>query len=85
MKRFSKKWFAQIMINKLVKQELNQLKNIIRIDTHAEGPISYNDEIKYLIKKFKESKRIEVPLEPKLFLGSSFKDPGLKIAYSLES
>jgi len=73
------------MINKLVKQELDKLKNIIRIDTHAEGPISYNDEIKYLIKKFKESRRIEVPLEPKLFLGSSFKNPGLKVAYSLES
>jgi len=85
MKRFSKKWFAQIMIHKLIKQELDQLKNIIRIDTHAVGPISYNDEIKYLIKKFNESRRIEVPLEPKLFLGSSFKHPGLKVAYSLES
>ena len=73
------------MINKLVKQELNQLKNIIRIDTHAKGPISYNDEIKYLIKKFNESRRIQVPLQPVLFSGSSFKDPGLKIAYSLKS
>jgi len=73
------------MINKLVKLDLDKLKNIIRIDTHVEGPISYNDEIKYLIKKFKESRRIEVPLQPVLFSGSSFKDPGLKIAYSLES
>jgi len=85
MKRFSKKWFAQIMINKRIKQQLDQLKNVIRIDTHVQGPISYNDEIKYLIKKFNESRRIEVPLQPVLFSGSSFKDPGLKIAYSLKS
>ena len=28
MKRFSKRWFAQIMINKLLKKELDQLKII---------------------------------------------------------
>ena len=84
MKRFSRKWFSQIMINKLLKRELDQLKFIIAKEMNATWKLSYNDEIKFLIKKFKESRRIEVPLEPKLLLGSSLKNSGLKISTKLD-
>ena len=69
MKRFSKRWFAQIMINKLLKKELDQLKIITGNEMGATWKLSYNDVIKQLIKNFKESRRIEVSLEPKSLLG----------------
>jgi len=73
------------MINKVLKKELNELKSIIAIETKADNKLSYGEVITFLVNHYKKSRRIEVPLEPKLFSGSSFKDPGLKIAYSLES
>ena len=84
MKRFSRKWFTQIMIHRLLKRELDQLKVIITKEMNATWKLSYNDEIKFLIKKFKESRRIEVPLEPKLLLGNSLKNTRLKISSKLD-
>jgi len=84
MKRFSKKWFAQIMIHRLLKRELDQIKFVIAKEMNATWKLSYNDEIKFLIKNFKESRRTEVSLEPKLLLGSSLKNSGLKISSKLD-
>lgn len=83
MRKF-RKWFAQIMINKLLKNELDQLKIIISNEMGAVWKLSYSDVIKHLIKNFHESHRIEVPLERKLFVGSLFKNPGLKISSKLD-
>ena len=83
MRRF-RKWFAQIMINKLLKNELDQLKITFAKEMNATWKLSYSDVIKYLIKNFKESRRIEVPLEPKLLLGSPLKNSGLKISSKLD-
>ena len=84
MKRFSKKWFSQIMVNKLLKKELDQLKIIIGNEMRATWKLSYNDVIKQLIENFKESRRIEVSLEPKLLLGSSLKNSGLTVSSKLD-
>ena len=84
MGRFNKNWFAQIMIHRLLKRELDQLKVTITKEMNATWKLSYNDEIKFLIKNFKESRRIEVPLEPKLLLGSSLKNSGLKVSSKLD-
>ena len=83
------------MIPKSIKQELDQLKFIIAKEMNATLKLSYGEEINFLIKKFKESRRIEVPLEPVLLLGNSLNNQGLKISskvdgkqrvsYSLES
>ena len=84
MKRFSKRWFAQIMVNKLLKKELDQLKIIIGNEMLATWKLSYNDVIKQLIKNYKESRRIEVPIESKLLLSNSLKNSGLKISSKLD-
>ena len=63
MKRFSKRRFAQIVINKLLKKELDQLKIITGNEMGATWKLSYNDVIKQLIKNLKKSRRIEVSLE----------------------
>jgi len=84
MKRFSRKWFAQIMIHRLLKRELDQIKFVIAKEMNATWKLSYNDEIKFLIKNFKESRSTEVSLEPKLLLGRSLKNPGLKISSKLD-
>ena len=84
MKRFSRKWFAQIMIHRLLKRELDQLKVTIAKEMNATWKLSYNDVIKQLIKNYKESRRIEVPLEPKLFLSNSLKNSRLKISLKLD-
>ncbi len=83
MRRF-RKWFAQIMINKLLKNELDQLKNTIAKEMNATWKLSYSDVIKYLIKNFKESRRIEVPLEPSIWSGNSFRNSRLKNTVKLE-
>ena len=95
MGKFNKTWFKQIMISTSLKQDLNCLKFIIAKEMNVNWKLSYNDEIKFLIKKFNESRRIEVQLEPALLMGNLLNNPGLKIskkldgktrvAYSLES
>ena len=66
MKRFSRKWFSQIMINKLLKRELDQLKKIIPKETNTNYNLSYGDVIKFLLQNYMQSKKIEYTLEPKL-------------------
>lgn len=84
MGRFNKNWFKQIMVNILIKKELDQLKTIIRKLMNSNYELSYSDEIKFLIKYFKESCRIEVPLEPSLWSGNSFRNSRLKTTIKLQ-
>ena len=72
------------MIPKSLKQELDQLKFIIAKEMNATLKLSYGEEINFLIKKFKESRRIEVQLEPALLIGSPLNNPGLKISSKLD-
>ena len=84
MKRFSKKWFAQIMIHRLLKRELDQLKKMIVKETSVTWELSYGDVISYLIKDFKKSRRIESLVESKLLTGNSLIKPGLNLSIPLK-
>ena len=79
MKRLSKKWFKQIMIHITIKQELEELKKIVRIHTRATHPISYADVIIFLIKHYKDSLRIEYPLNQKLLVVNKLKQNNLSV------
>lgn len=56
------------MINNLLKDDLNQLKVIVARETNTNYIPSYNDIIIFLINYYKKLKRIEFPLEKKLFV-----------------
>jgi len=84
MKRFSRKWFSQIMIHRLLKRKLDQLKVTIAKETNATWKLSYNDVITYLIKNYKESRRIEVLLEPKLLTGVTLDKSSLNLSVPLK-
>ena len=84
MKRLSKKWFSQIMIHKKIKQELDSLKEIVRIETNANHPISYADVIIFLIKNYKNSLQVEYPLSQGVLVGNAIKKKGLSVSIPLE-
>jgi len=84
MRRFSKKWFSQIMIHKLLKRELDELKSIVTIEISANWKLSYGDVILYLIKDFKKSRLTEYPIEQKLLSGTSFSSTKLKVSVPLK-
>lgn len=84
MKRFSRKWFSQIMINKLLKRELDQLKSIVARETLVTWNLSYGDVISYLIKNFKKSQRIESLVEPKLLTSVTLDKSGLNLSIPLK-
>ena len=63
MKRFSRKWFTQIMIHRLLKKELDSLKRIIKEETNVNYNLSYGDVITFLVNHYKKSNRIEYPIE----------------------
>ena len=65
MKRFSKKWFSQIMINKNIKKELDSLKQSIALEQNINFKPSYNDVLSFLIKHYKKQ-YVEYPVEQKL-------------------
>ena len=65
MKRFSKKWFSQIMINKIIKNELDSLKQTVVIEEKMNFKPSYNDVLSFLIKHYKKQ-YVEYPVEQKL-------------------
>jgi len=83
MKRFSRKWFSQIMIHRLIKHELDQLKELVALETSVAWKLSYGDVIKYLISEYKNSRKVTYPVEPKLLLANSLKKPSLKISVPL--
>lgn len=96
MKRFSKQWFSQIMIHKLLKRELDQLKKIIAIDINVNYNLSYGDVITVLVNYYKKTKQIEYPIEQKLKVVTPLKkaspisvssklDGKTRVSYSLEN
>ena len=95
MGKFNKKWFSQIMINKLLKNELNQLKKIIINNTLVTSELSYADVISFLIEHYKKN-IVEYPIEQKLLVSvpltqvkplsiSSKLDGKTRVSFSLEN
>ncbi len=95
MKRFSRSWFTQIMIHKLLKRELDQLKKIIVKETNVNYNLSYGDIITFLINHYKkvgsnehtiEQKLcVSIPLQKKSINVSTKLDGKQRFSYSLES
>jgi len=71
------------MIHRLLKSELDQLKKIVVIETNANYKLSYGDVIKYLLHYYKKNKRLEFPLENKLFINNSLKN-NLSVVYPID-
>ena len=84
MKRFSKKWFSQIMIHKKIKQELDFLKETVRKETKVNHRISYGDEIIFLIEHYKKTQRIEYPLLQSLLVGNVIAKKNLHVSMPLK-
>ena len=95
MKRFSRSWFTQIMIHKLLKRELDQLKKIIVKETNVNYNLSYGDVITFLINDYKKIRSnehtieqkfyVSVPLQKKSINVSTKLDGKQRFSYSLES
>ena len=83
MKRFSRKWFAQIMIRKSLKQKLDSFKEIVRFETNANHPISYGDVVSFLIEKYEKPLRVVYPLSQKTLVGTKIKRENLKVVTPL--
>jgi len=71
------------MIHKLLKSELDQLKDLVAPEIYANWKLSYADVIKHLINEYKKSRCIVYPLEPTLLFGSSLKKSGVKVSIPL--
>ncbi len=84
MGKFNKFWFKQIMLPKLIKQQLSELKSIVAIETNATHKISYGDVILFLLNKYKESKQIEFPVEEKLLMSVPLKQVPLSYSEKLD-
>ncbi len=84
MKRFSRKWFSQIMIHKKIKQELDSLKETVRRETRVNYRISYGDEIIFLIEHYKKTQRIEYPLLQSLLVGNAIAKKNLYVSMPLK-
>ena len=83
MKRFSRKWFSQIMIHKKIKQELDSLKETVRRETKVNYRISYGDEINFLIEHYKKTQRVEYPLMQSLLVGNVIAKKNLHVSMPL--
>ena len=56
MKRFSRKWFSQIMIHKLLKSKLDKLKKVISLESNFDYKLSYGDVILFLINHYEKTR-----------------------------
>ena len=83
MKRFSKKWFSQIMINKSLKSELDNIKPIVSIETNANHKLSYGDIITFLVKHYKKELK-EYSIEEKLLISVPLKQVPLSFSTKLD-
>lgn len=83
MKRFSRKWFSQIMIHKKIKHELDSLKEDVRRETKVNYRISYGDEIIFLIEHYKKTQRVEYPLMQSLLVGNVIAKKNLHVSMPL--
>lgn len=84
MKRFSRKSFSQIMINNSLKNELDQLKQIVVNEISVTWNLSYGDVIFYLVKKFKQQ-TLEYEIEPKLLIANQISKSNLRISVPLNN
>lgn len=95
MKRFSRRWFSQIMIHRLLKRELDQLKKIISKETNVNYNLSYGDVITFLVNHYKKVSSnehtieqkfyVSVPLQKKSINVSAKLDGKQRVSYSLEN
>ena len=83
MKRLSKRWFAQIMIHKQLKQELDELKKVFTIKYKIKYKLSYADVIRILINEYKKPFRVVYPLSQKTLVGTKIKREDLKVVTPL--
>lgn len=80
MKRFSRRRFSQIMISKIIIQELGSLKEIIRAKTGVKHKLSYGDVIIALIKCYKNYLRTEYPLNQGLLVDNKLEKENLSVS-----
>lgn len=84
------------MLNRLLKHELDNIKKIIAKDIAANYNLSYGDVIKHLLNYYRQSKKLEYTLEPKLNVSIPLQpvtsinvmsklDGKQRISYSVES
>jgi len=71
------------MIHKNIKQELDELKEIVRIDMNVNHKISYGDVIKYLIANYKKTLKATYPLSQKLLVGRKIENQRLNVIIPL--
>jgi hypothetical protein len=76
----NKKPFRHITLHIKLKQELEELKEMVRVHTRAKGNISYGDVIRFLIKHYKESLRTEYPVKQKLLVGKKITNNNLFVS-----
>lgn len=84
MKRFSRKWFSQIMIHKLLKKELDQLKKSIKYENNSKYDPSYGDVITFLLNHFKKTKQNEYPVEQKLSVTIPLQKKSINVSTKLD-
>ena len=84
MKRFSRRWFSQIMIHKLIKQELDELKKVFAIKYNIHYKLSYADVIRILISEYRKSHRVEYPISQKTLVVTKIKRGNLKVVTPLK-
>ena len=68
------------MLSILLKQELDDLKETVRIDMNVNHPISYADVIRFLIKHYKNSQRVEYPISQRLLVGNNIERENLSVS-----
>lgn len=84
MKRFSRKWFSQIMIHKFLKRELDQLKKSIKFETNSDYELSYGDVIIFLLTHYKKTKQNEYPVEQKLSVSIPLQKKSINVSTKLD-
>ena len=78
-----KKPFTHVSMHKKIKQELLELKETVRIHTHGDYDPSYANVIVFLIKHYKDSLRVEYPLNQKLLVGNTLQNKKLNVLTSI--
>ena len=82
------------MIHKVLKKELDSLKQSIAVDNNIDYSLSYGDVIIFLIKHYKKERKeysieekllVSVPLKQVSLLHSTKLDGKTRVSYSVES
>ena len=80
MGKTNKKNFAHLTINKKLKHELDLLKEIVRKEMDVTRTIWYPDVIIFLINHYRNSSRVEYPLNQGLQVGNKLEKKGLCVS-----